>query len=67
MLERAQNDDSPTVSIGVASMRPRWDLDASALVKEADAALYRAKANGRDRCETLIAAVADPHALPVGI
>ena len=68
MLERAQNVDSPTVSIGVASMRPRPDRYAAALLKAADTALYRAKANGRNRCETLIAAVtADPHALPVVI
>ena len=65
MLERAQNVDNPTVSIGVASMRPRLDRYAAALLKAADNALYRAKANGRNRCETLIAAGgADLHALP---
>ena len=67
MLERGQNVDVPTVSIGVASVRPRPDRDAAVLVKAADTALYRAKANGRNRCETLIAAVADPHAQPVEI
>jgi diguanylate cyclase (GGDEF)-like protein len=68
MLERAQNVDSPTVSIGVASLRPRPDRYAAALLKAADNALYRAKANGRNRCETLIAAVtADAHAPPVGV
>ncbi len=51
MLERAQSVGSPTVSIGVASMRPRLARDAAALLKEADAALYRAKANGRNCCE----------------
>jgi diguanylate cyclase (GGDEF)-like protein len=66
MLERAQNVDNPTVSIGVASVRPRPDRDAAVLVKAADTALYRAKANGRNRFETLIAAVSDPHAPPVG-
>ena len=67
MLERAQNDDGPTVSIGVASMRPRWDLDASALVKKADAALYRAKANGRDRFETDTIIAAEPAATTLRI
>jgi diguanylate cyclase (GGDEF)-like protein len=66
MMERAQNVDSPTVSIGVASVRPRPDRNAAALIKAADTALYRAKANGRNRFETLIAAVSDPHAPPVG-
>jgi diguanylate cyclase (GGDEF)-like protein len=37
-----------TVSVGVASI-PAHALDASALVEEADAALYEAKASGRDR------------------
>jgi diguanylate cyclase (GGDEF)-like protein len=68
MLESPQNLGGLTVSIGVASRRPRADRDPSALVKDADAALYRAKANGRNRCEMFMVAVpADPHGLPVGI
>jgi diguanylate cyclase (GGDEF)-like protein len=68
MLESPQNFGGLTISIGVASRSPRADRDPSALVRDADAALYRAKANGRNRCETFMAAVpADPHALPVGI
>ncbi len=39
-----------TVSIGVASGSPPLTLDS--LITRADQALYRAKANGRDRVET---------------
>jgi diguanylate cyclase (GGDEF)-like protein len=45
-----------TVSIGVASLRAAESLDA--LLTKADAALYRAKAGGRDRVETPPVAVA---------
>ena len=65
MLERSPNFGGLTISIGVASRLPRADRDPSALVRDADAALYQAKAKGRNRCETLIAAVrTDSHALP---
>lgn len=41
-----------TVSVGVASMRPRPGSDAMLLLKRADDALYAAKAQGRNRvCE----------------
>jgi diguanylate cyclase (GGDEF)-like protein len=57
MLERPQNFGGLTVSIGVASRRPRADRDPSALIRDADAALYRAKANGRNCCEMFMVAV----------
>jgi diguanylate cyclase (GGDEF)-like protein len=46
-----------TVSLGVASTES-VGLDVSALIEAADAALYRAKANGRDRVEGVAAKVA---------
>jgi len=57
MLERSQNLGGLTISIGLASRLPRADRDPSALVRDADAALYRAKENGRNRCEMFLAAV----------
>ena len=40
-----------TISVGVASMVPTRTMEHGALVEAADAALYRAKQNGRDRVE----------------
>jgi diguanylate cyclase (GGDEF)-like protein len=37
-----------TVSIGIATATPRSGISASSLVRDADAALYRAKGQGRD-------------------
>jgi diguanylate cyclase (GGDEF)-like protein len=41
-----------TVSIGIASVVPRADIDSRALLSASDEALYLAKTNGRDRVET---------------
>ncbi|MES2257617.1 MAG: diguanylate cyclase [Pseudomonadota bacterium] len=38
-----------TVSMGVATIQPSEDTDASALIRAADALLYRAKETGRNR------------------
>jgi diguanylate cyclase (GGDEF)-like protein len=53
---RMLHEDGPigvvTASCGVASCRPIPGMDAAALIAAADAALYRAKAMGRDRVAT---------------
>jgi diguanylate cyclase (GGDEF)-like protein len=41
-----------TVSVGVAAWQPDGDLDAAALLRQADARLYAAKRAGRDRVDT---------------
>ena len=48
--ERARREPAgalPTVSIGVATLRP--DEELSALIRRADTAMYEAKAAGRNR------------------
>jgi PleD family two-component response regulator len=40
-----------TFSAGVSTFRPDEDTDAAAVLARADAALYRAKARGRDCVE----------------
>ncbi|MBC2768908.1 sensor domain-containing diguanylate cyclase [Pusillimonas minor] len=48
--------DALTISVGVACARPaHLDKDDMAIVHDADQALYRAKANGRNRVETYTA------------
>ena len=58
--ESMKPDRAVTVSVGVASFVPRLNQLSHELVAAADAALYRAKAEGRDRC---CAAVADAAAM----
>jgi diguanylate cyclase (GGDEF)-like protein len=41
-----------TISVGLAAMVPDHDEPAATLISRADAALYRAKILGRNRCET---------------
>jgi diguanylate cyclase len=56
--ETGENYGKITISIGISSYQP-GDTPAT-LVKRADQALYRAKANGRDRVELMLQPVADP-------
>ena len=43
-----------TISIGVAGFVPTGDVDSNELLRRADAALYRAKAAGRNRVEAAV-------------
>lgn len=58
-IDHAHSSIAPhlTISIGVATAQPTSDISPYSLVRTADAALYRAKEEGRDRV----------HCLPVGV
>jgi Diguanylate cyclase, GGDEF domain len=47
--QRDRPDVYPTISVGLGCLIPQAVSDASDLVREADAALYQAKRDGRDR------------------
>ncbi|MBU1566305.1 MAG: diguanylate cyclase [Proteobacteria bacterium] len=49
-----------TISIGVATWRPDFH-NAGELIKNADQALYQAKAGGRNRVEIALTSLPDPH------
>ena len=50
--QQGRPDMSPTISVGVAAMIPQAGLSTRDLVKSADAALYKAKQQGRNCCVT---------------
>lgn len=47
--ERGRSLGTTTMSFGIATWSPAMDRDGAALIKAADAALYRAKREGRNR------------------
>jgi diguanylate cyclase (GGDEF)-like protein len=49
VVEKGDESQSVTVSIGVATQTEQWPDTADALIEQADKALYLAKAAGRDR------------------
>lgn len=57
--EASTTASSVTISIGVAVARPAQSIrNVNALIAEADAALYRAKREGRNRCTLALSPVA---------
>jgi diguanylate cyclase (GGDEF)-like protein len=47
--EKSMTAEYVTVSIGVISCVPEWELEFDTLLKAADDALYLSKTNGRNR------------------
>jgi diguanylate cyclase (GGDEF)-like protein len=49
VIQAGEQSVSVTISVGLAVVRPGRAVDPSALMREADAALYAAKRQGRNR------------------
>lgn len=49
--QHGRADSTPTISLGIAAAVANEGMDRKELVKAADAALYQAKSNGRNRVE----------------
>lgn len=49
MRREVEAGEGPTISVGLAAAVPTPDLTITKLIREADAALYQAKAQGRNR------------------
>ncbi|MEY2435106.1 MAG: hypothetical protein QOC92_4831, partial [Acidimicrobiaceae bacterium] len=58
-IELAGAEITPTASIGIALAASDHDVDANTLVRQADAAMYQAKDNGRHRYEVFAAPTAE--------
>ncbi|MET0009208.1 MAG: sensor domain-containing diguanylate cyclase [Candidatus Thiodiazotropha sp. 6PLUC4] len=48
--EHSNVSDWVTISIGVATIMPSYEMKSQSLLRQADEALYQAKAEGRNRC-----------------
>jgi sigma-B regulation protein RsbU (phosphoserine phosphatase) len=52
--QASEVSNTVTISLGITTMIPTSELSASALIKQADQALYRAKKQGRNQSATFI-------------